>query len=828
MLSPTFSVAWQSTSSTMPQQQVQPSGPCPTGLMIVGDAPIGKDVETRTPFAGPGGTLLNSILEETGLFRSLAFCTTVARSAPPLNKMNRPDPEEFTSDLVRCPGMGWVKVGDRWISPEVQFGLHLLRMEIELCRPLVVVAAGNLALWALTGEWGIRKWRSSIIQGETPDGHKFKIIPVIHPSAVFNEWSLRPLLVHDFKRVERELKKGGVVTARDYRFVIRPQYDEAVTWLNSLIQDLDTSAVEIPISADIETRAGHTACLGIARSETKAICIPWMCVERPEGYWSLEEEFHLIQLTKVILTHPRAFVVWQNGAYDVQYEYRWHFFIPKLSWDTMVGHHAMFSVSPKSLDHLSSLYCDDHLYWKDDGKLWDPSMDEDQLWRYNCIDCVRTWVIAKAELASIEALKPSWPRLPEVTAFQHVAQPVITKMMLRGMRSDEVARARMTMEIKAEIARVEQEINEIAGQTLNVNSPKQMVDFFYSVLNQTPIYKRGAGRALASLTSDDEALETLAAREPLLKPLIGRIQALRSGIKFKSTYLEMELDIDGRLRCSYNIAGTKTYRLASSTNAFGSGGNLQNVPKGDEDAEDPYIRLPNIKSLFLFDEGMEGFDLDGDSADLRIVTGESGCRAMQAYFEAKAKPYVEIAKEFYRDPTITKHHPSYKRMKALCHGSNYGGEPAGLSSRIGLPVHDIERMQRWYFGMCPEIAAWQNDIRAQGEHRGYIENPFGYRLYNWDRWSRKVANEFLAWTPQSTVGLLINRIAVLIDHSLHQVELLLQVHDSLNGQYPLANADQTRSEILALASSVVIPCKSGPITVPAGLKTSPRSWGDCE
>jgi hypothetical protein len=142
-------------------------------------------------------------------------------------------------------------------------------------------------------------------------------------------------------------------------------------------------------------------------------------------------------------------------------------------------------------------------------------------------------------------------------------------------------------------------------------------------------------------------------------------------------------------------------------------------------------------------------------------------------------------------------------------------------------VHDVDRIQKWYFGMCPEIKVWQEDIKKQIVERGYIENPFGQRLYNWDRPSRKLLNEALAWTPQSTVGRLINEIACRLDEQLPWVQLLLQVHDSLDGQFDSWRGDGAKAQILAIADSVEIPCKSGTIVVPSGMKFSNKSWGDC-
>jgi DNA polymerase I-like protein with 3'-5' exonuclease and polymerase domains len=136
-------------------------------------------------------------------------------------------------------------------------------------------------------------------------------------------------------------------------------------------------------------------------------------------------------------------------------------------------------------------------------------------------------------------------------------------------------------------------------------------------------------------------------------------------------------------------------------------------------------------------------------------------------------------------------------------------------------------MQKWYFGMCPEIRAWQEDIREQVRSRGWIENPFGYRMYYQDRYSEKLANEALAWTPQSSVGILINHALVQIDEQLPWCELLLQVHDSLNGQYPTELGEEAKREILR-AATVPIQCRSGELVIPMGLKTSTVSWGACE
>jgi DNA polymerase-1 len=155
----------------------------------------------------------------------------------------------------------------------------------------------------------------------------------------------------------------------------------------------------------------------------------------------------------------------------------------------------------------------------------------------------------------------------------------VFRAMLRGVRIDATRRAEVAGELLQAIGEREQLIHHIAGYPLNVGSPKQMVEFFYNDLG-LPVIKN---RKTKQPTCNSEALGKLAEKFPLVKPLTDLIEEKRSLGVFLSTFCMMPLDTDGRMRCSYNVAGTETFRLSSSENAFGSGGNLQNVPKGEEE-----------------------------------------------------------------------------------------------------------------------------------------------------------------------------------------------------------------------------------------------------
>jgi DNA polymerase-1 len=233
-----------------------------------------------------------------------------------------------------------------------------------------------------------------------------------------------------------------------------------------------------------------------------------------------------------------------------------------------------------------------------------------------------------------------------------------------------------------------------------------------------------------------------------------------------------------------------------------------------------------VRKLFIPPPGYGVFDTDFDSADLRVVVAESGCREMQSWLDQGLKPYIQVAREYHKDPTIDKYHPAYKLFKAYCHGSNYMGSAAGLAKRIGLLVHESEKLQKWYFGKFPEIHGWHKRIRAQVDGRGYIENCFGYRFVFYDKGRFTLYQQACAWIPQSTVACLVNRAMVSITkyENPEKLRVLLQVHDSLAGLYRL---DVDPKAALKKHMEITLPYPGKHIIIPADAALSTKSWGDC-
>lgn len=793
--------------------------------MIVGEFPGETELMKNAPFVGYAGQELSKMLGEAMIPRASTFMTHVLRQRPADN-----DLDNFIAAKKDAITQYHVRHRDKWVLPVVVDGISALSREIEMCQPHVIIACGNLSLWALTGNSGITSWRGSVLQANLPLALDYqpKVIPIFNPGMILKTWSWRPILVHDLKRAAKEAKFREIIRP-EYKFVLRPDFGQVDAILDQLIAEADrrSGQTPLPLSVDIETRAGHIACLGIAWSRLEALCIPLMCVERPAGYWSAEEELAIVWKFRRLMQHSNVEVIGQNFAYDIQYLERWLLTRPALSHDTMIAQHTMFANMQKGLDFLSSMYCEHHEYWKDEGKEWDPKKhDEDSYWSYNCKDAVITFEVWEAENRTRAGFRPSWPKLDSIHEFQQKLFWPVLDTMNRGVRIDTARRQSMALELLEEISKRQAWLYNVLGYEVNIDSPVQMKGLFYEQLAQKPVLNRKT----RSPSCDDEALRTLAEREPLVWPIVRKIQELRSLGKFLGTYVNAALDIDGRMRCSFNITGTETYRFASKKNAFGSGANLQNIPKGGATgaAEDDefFLELPNIRSLFIPDPGHTFFDIDLASADLRIVVWEADEPDMKAMLKEGYDPYTEIAKEFYHDPTITKADPRRQTFKSFAHGTNYLGTAKGLAERLGLGVREAEQTQRWYFSRFPKIKKWQDDLKDQVLKRRMVENVFGYRCYFLDRIEGTVYNQAAAWIPQSTVGCLINRAYDNLHTHHKDIQVLLQVHDSLAGQFPTSLGDDAVSRILKSAE-IELPYAGDPLVIPVGIKTSTKSWGDC-
>jgi uracil-DNA glycosylase len=548
------------------------SGPFPSKLLVVGEAPSADDIWKQKPFSGRSGDELARMLHESAILQSEARLTYVIRQKAPSDFTLW---LETTKSKAALKGLPHFWQG-KWFSPQVQEGRDALVREIRETKPEVVLALGETALWALTGEVGITSWRGSLCDLH-PDlvaacECKPTVIATHSPASIMRMWDWRAIAVRDLKRVADYLSHPELYQYPSYSFAIQPTLPGVIQTLRSLLGDCQRGKV-VKLSCDIETIARNIACIGIAWSPLEALCIPLMD-RGAEPYWNFDEEVAIYALLKELLTHPNCWIIGQNFNYDAQHFAKSLGYYPNLRFDTMLAQHVLFPGLPKSLDFISSMYAHYHRYWKDELDDYHKMPDDlKTFWTYNCKDAVITFECAESLESTIIA-----SGMQEQFAFQMRMAKHVFNTMLRGVRIDQKSRGTVAGELMEAIAARDQLIHTITGEPLNTGSPKQMKEFFYDSLSIPPILHKKSKKP----TLDDDALESIAHKNPILKPLISLIQEKRSLGVFLSTFCMMPLDSDGRMRTSYNVAGTETFRFNSAANAFGSGGNLQNIPKGDE------------------------------------------------------------------------------------------------------------------------------------------------------------------------------------------------------------------------------------------------------
>lgn len=851
--------------------------------MLVGEA-WGRDEEAANePFVGASGQELNRLLHEAGILRSECFVTNVVNARPANN-----DLDNWIAPTKKAITSAHVQLRDKWVLPIVVEGYQRLLREINACQPNVIIAFGNLAMWALTGEWAITKWRGSTIPFEPgiqtltykiSDDNKVErvlppiVIPCIHPAAILREWSWRAITLNDLRRARRYLESREL-TRPSWRFITQPSFEqvrEKLSWLHDSLETGQTSWLDF----DLETRLGHISCVGISWTKEDAICIPFISSGRREGYWNAEEETWIVWMLQKISCHKNARVRWQNGLYDAQYTYRhWHF-VPRGYQDTMISQHALFSDLPKSLAFIASMYCDYYVYWKDEGKDFNTGgRDEKKGWIYNCEDCVYTREGGEVLQQTAKAME-----LDRVDQFQNAMFYPALRAMLKGVRVIEENADQLAQEIQEQISIRESFLHNVLGHGVNYKSSKQMQALFYTDLAQPAIMSRAKKGKPAHITCDDEALVKIATREPLMKPLVNAIADSRTLSKFLGEVVLAKRDTDGRIRCSYNIGGSasgksapKTYRMSSSKSAFDSGLNLQNIPSEKSKSVgkslqrghiamfgDPY-HFPNMRSLFGPDPGKMFFDMDLDRADLQVMAWDADEPVLKELLKRNVDThlfYTYILDDQEPPPLdeLVETHPKYpdhrgprkhKRefTKVFCHATDYLAKERTVATATGRSVHEIGKAQKKYLGLCSGIKTWQDRIIEQVRKFRFVENKFGYRYYIFDRIDDQVMPEAVAWIPQSTVSIVINKIWMSLfqdapeaewdlsmDHlwellgSSHEIETLLQVHDSLAGQFPAHRKNYCVPRIKEL-SSILVPYDD-PLVIPVGISTSELSWGDC-
>lgn len=436
-----------------------------------------------------------------------------------------------------------------------------------------------------------------------------------------------------------------------------------------------------------------------------------------------------------------------------------------------------------------------------------PESVSETLWCYNGLDCCLTMEIFNEIQTHLD------PQTRATYEFSKALQGPILEMNMRGVLIDQDARAEALASLRADSARVEEHLDSLIrdgiGTSTSWRSPIQLQKLLYGVMG-LPVIKKRKPDGSYGPTTDRGALERLKAHF-YAEPLINHVLTLRD-LSTKIKVLETGIDPDGRIRTSYNIAGTNTGRLSSSLSDFGSGRNLQNIEE-------------RLRRIFIADPGMKFANIDLEQADSRNI----GAYVWKVFRDSKyldlcesADLHTEVTRmawpyelEWTNDPrrnreladrTTLYRQDSYRQgAKKLGHGTNYYGKPSGMSLITKIPQSIIKQFQSNYFNAFPGITHFHEWVRIELSTKGTLENLLGRRRRFFGRRNdESTLREAIAFTGQSSTADFINT-AMLKIWRLGLGDLMLQVHDSFLIQYPEEREDEILPRLLeAMKHKIVI------------------------
>ena len=744
---------------------VPPEGSTDSKIAFVGEAPAYNEVMEGRPFVGKSGQQFNDFLLHARITRKETYITNLFKV--PVQKTSKPEKYWVGNTLLYSAKGGFTEEGMKYV--------HQLYDELKGKGFNLIVPMGNPATYALVGKMGITKVRGSLYWSKEVEK---KVMPTIHPAASMHQYLYKYYIISDFRRA-REQGEFPELKFKERHYTLKPSYNNVTLYLDNV------TGLKKPTAFDIEVMRGEVSCISMSCFDTDAIVIPFHYEGQP--FYSLEEEAEIWRKIGLVLEDEGIKKVGQNLSFDTTFLYEKYGIVTRNVDDTMVAHRMTFPDFPAGLDFQTSMYTDIP-YYKDEGKQyikWGGSDDDFLL--YN----------AKDSIVCIETMPQLIEDLKRIGNYESYVEQVkllqpVSYMGLRGLRVDVDGVDKWRDELQSKIDKNQETLNKIVGAELNANSPKQVATYFYIGKGITPYKDKG------KITTNEGALKRIARRGFDEARVILKIRSDHHTI---STYLNVKLDGD-RLRCSYDPA-KKTGRLGSSEDIFGYGTNMQNQPQ-------------SMNRLFLADEGHLIYTVDLSQADNRSVAYIAPePRMIQAFedgvdvhsltahfiFGIPADEIKQMDKEGIKCELGYGDQTHRHWGKGANHKLNFGMTYQTFAYELELPEKQGKEIWEKYHRTYPGVQkSFHKMVKDQLQKNRMLTNAFGRKYLFLDRWSDKLFNQAYAFIPQSNTADIINRhgiIPIYYDRKKYkEVELLRQVHDSLDFQIPLSIGVKTHARIL--------------------------------
>ena len=514
----------------------------------------------------------------------------------------------------------------------------------------------------------------------------------------------------------------------------------------------------------------------------------------PEAPQQLAQSDVLDQLS-VFLNDPKKLVIGQNLKFDLSILARYGRTINAPIADTMLESYVYNSVATRhNMDDLAQKYLG-----RKTVKFEEIAGKGVKQRTFNQIELeIAGHYAAEDADITFQLHETLWPKILGdnrlLPVYQNLEVPlirVLSQIERNGVLIDCGMLATQSEEITRDLADLTVTAFDLAGETFNLSSPKQLQAILFEKLQLPVLKKTPKGQP----STNESVLQELALDYPLPKVVITH----RGLSKLKSTYTDQLPKLvrpqSGRLHTSYQQAVAATGRLSSTDP------NLQNIPIRTEAGR-------RVRKAFVAPPKRCLLAADYSQIELRIMAHLSGDEGLTLAFQQGLDIHRATAAEVFGVALDAVTQDQRRSAKAINFGLIYGMSAFGLSKQLGIPRVDAQTYMDLYFQRYPGVQRYMQDIRAQAADQGYVETWFGRRLYLPEIKSsnfqmRQAAERTAINAPmQGTAADIIKRAMIDVQQWLNTSKvpalIIMQVHDELVLEVDEAALEATRAAVIRL------------------------------
>ena len=539
-------------------------------------------------------------------------------------------------------------------------------------------------------------------------------------------------------------------------------------------------------------------------------------VEENKAYYvaipaNREEALQYVNIFKPLYENTETLKVGQNIKYDYEVLRNYGVDIQGPMFDTMLAHYVLqpelhhnMDFMAETLLHYRTVHIEELIGPKGKHQKNMRDLDPKDVYEYAAED-------ADVTLKLKNVLEPMLKEKGMERLFWDIEMPlvkVLADMELNGVCLDTDSLKETERIFKERMAHYEQHAYELAGETFNISSPKQVGDILFGKMQLLDKPKK---TRTGQYVTSEEVLLQLRDKAPIVNDILN----YRGLKKLLGTYVEALPQLinkrTGHIHTSFNQAVTATGRLSSSDP------NLQNIPVRDDDGKE-------IRKCFVPEPGCLFFSADYSQIELRIMAHLSGDENMIEAFREGLDIHRATAAKIWKEPLDEVTDAQRKKAKQANFGIIYGITAFGLAQRMGIPNGEARQLIQDYFATFPKVHAFMESAIATAREKKYAETMFGRRRYLPDIDSkngtvrgfaeRNAINAPIQGSEADIIKIAMIRIWRRFKEEGIRSKMILQVHDELNFSVYPEEKDKVENIVLTEMQNA---CKlSVPLIADAG------------